>query len=305
MSLLDASAVDVEGPWSHRRVAANGARFHVAEAGSGPLVVFLHGFPEFWWAWRHQLPAVAAADLRAVAMDLRGYVGSDKTPRGYDAMTLAADVAGVIRSLGEREAVVVGHGWGGYVGWATAAMAPRQVRGLVAVGAPHPLLMVSSLIRDRHHLGTLGQLLAAQLPLLPERRILAKDCAFVEEYLRRGAAPATSFPDPATAARYRAAMRLWPAPHCALEYARWLVRSRARTDGRRFTARMRQPIGAAVLQIHGELDPIVGTPAEPPSAAVASTYDLEVMSGVGHYPHEEAPDAFTKVVLGWLERLLG
>ena len=305
MSLLEASALDAEGPWSHRRVAANGARFHVAEAGSGPLVVFLHGFPEFWWAWRHQLPAVAAAGFRAVAMDLRGYGGSDKTPRGYDAMTLAADVAGVIRSLGERDAVVVGHGWGGYVGWATAAMEGRQVRGLVAVGAPHPLVMVSSLLRDRRHLGTLGQLVAAQLPLLPERRILAEDCAFVEEYLRRGSAPATAFPDPATAGRYRAAMRLWPSPHCALEYARWLVRSRARTDGRRFTAAMRQPVGAPVLQVHGELDPIVRAPAEPTSGSVASTYELDVMSGVGHYPHEEAPDAFTKVVLGWLERLLG
>ena len=94
-------------------VAANGARFHVALVGDGPLVLFLHGFPEFWWAWRHQLPAVAAAGYCAAAMDLRGYGASDKPPRGYDLSTLAADVAGVIRSLGARDAVVVGHGWGG------------------------------------------------------------------------------------------------------------------------------------------------------------------------------------------------
>lgn len=119
-----------DGLWTHRDVAANGARFHVAETGEGPLVLFLHGFPEFWWAWRHQLPAVASAGYRAAAMDLRGYGGSDKTPRGYDPTTLAGDVAGVIRTLGVRSAVLVGQGWGGYVGWAVAStQSGRALRG--------------------------------------------------------------------------------------------------------------------------------------------------------------------------------
>ena len=96
----DAAEILVEGPWRHRFVAANGGRFHVAEAGSGPLVLLLHGFPEFWWAWRHQLPVLAAAGYHAVAMDLRGYGASDKPPRGYDTPTLTADVAGVVRALG-------------------------------------------------------------------------------------------------------------------------------------------------------------------------------------------------------------
>jgi pimeloyl-ACP methyl ester carboxylesterase len=121
----------VDGPWSHSLIAANGARFHVAECGASddPLVLFLHGFPEFWWAWRHQLPVVAAAGYRAVAMDLRGYGASDKTPRGYDPHTAAADVSGMIRSLGATDAVVVGHGWGGFIGWSAAVFTPRQVRG--------------------------------------------------------------------------------------------------------------------------------------------------------------------------------
>ena len=93
-----ARAVEIPGPWTHRYVAANGARFHVAEAtdpsADGPLVLLLHGFPEFWWAWRAQLPALAAAGYRAVAMDLRGYGGSDKTPRGYDPVTSWASVTG-------------------------------------------------------------------------------------------------------------------------------------------------------------------------------------------------------------------
>ena len=98
---LDASLALVDGPWEHRFVAANGARFHVAEQGQGPLVLLLHGFPQFWWAWRHQMGALAEAGYRACAMDLRGYGASDKPPRGYDTRTSSADVASVIRSLGE------------------------------------------------------------------------------------------------------------------------------------------------------------------------------------------------------------
>ena len=99
----DATSVLLPGPWTHRDLSANGVRLHVAEAGEGPLVLLLHGFPEFWWAWRAQLPALAAAGFRAVAPDLRGYGGSDKPPRGYDLPTAAADVAALVRALGEQD----------------------------------------------------------------------------------------------------------------------------------------------------------------------------------------------------------
>jgi len=95
------SSVYLDGPWSHRSVSANGTRFHIAENGDGPLVLLLHGFPEFWWTWRRQLSTLASAGFRAVALDLRGFGGSDKPPRGYDLITAASDAAGLIRSLGE------------------------------------------------------------------------------------------------------------------------------------------------------------------------------------------------------------
>ncbi|HEY0002801.1 MAG TPA: alpha/beta fold hydrolase, partial [Actinoplanes sp.] len=136
---VDASCVLVEGPWTHRFVGANGSRFHVVEAGTGPLVLFLHGFPEFWWAWHDILPRVADAGFRAVAIDLRGYGASDKPPRGYDGYTMAADVTGLIRALGERNAMVVGAGAGGMIGWAAAAFHPKLVSRLVVLGAAHPL----------------------------------------------------------------------------------------------------------------------------------------------------------------------
>src|SRR6201984_88826 len=81
------AVVQIGGPWAHRSISANGTRFHAAEAGDGPLVLLLHGFPEFWWTWRHQLAVLPEAGFRAVAVDLRGYGGSDKPPRGDDLIT--------------------------------------------------------------------------------------------------------------------------------------------------------------------------------------------------------------------------
>jgi len=259
------------------------------------LVLFLHGFPEFWWAWRSQLPAVASAGFRAVAMDLRGYGASDKTPRGYDPFTAAADVSGVIRSLGASSAVLVGHGWGGYVAWSTAVLAPRQVRALATLGAPHPLVLRSL---DLGRLKSLVPLAFFQLPIVPERRLLARGGAYIDELLRSWSAT-PAFPDAEASRRYRAALQVWPAPHCALEYQRWFVRSRLRGDGRDYAARMHRPVAVPVLHIHGGADravPFQRTPAE----LIASDVHNEILTGVGHFPHEETPDLVTKVLLDWL-----
>src|ERR1700743_1419700 len=133
--------IQITGPWTHRSVTANGTRFHVASMGEGPLVLLLHGFPEFWWTWRHQLVTLAEAGYRAVAVDLRGYGGSDKPPRVYDLITAAADAAGLIRALGEANATIVGHDWGGLTAWTVAAYFPKAVRRLAVVSMAHPLRM--------------------------------------------------------------------------------------------------------------------------------------------------------------------
>src|SRR6266513_3593698 len=142
------AVVQIGGPWAHRSISANGTRFHAAESGDGPLVLLLHGFPEFWWSWRYQLPSLARAGFRAVAADLRGYGGSDKPPRGYDLVTAASDVAGLVRSLGEANAVVVGHDWGGLVAWTMATYFPKVVRRLAVVSVADPLRMRATLVID-------------------------------------------------------------------------------------------------------------------------------------------------------------
>ena len=297
---MDDPAVRPPGPWTYRTVAANGARFGLAEIGEGPLVLFLHGFPTFWWTWRHQLVTFAAAGYRAVAMDLRGYGSSDKTPRGYDPLTLSGDVAGVIRSLGFAEAVVVGHGWGGLLAWTSAVLQPKVVDRLVVVSAPHPRRLRAAVAADRRQLAASVHVLDYQRPWAPERRLVRSDGAHVEELLRGwGAAP--GWPEPETAARYRAAMQVEHVAHCSLEYYRWMVRSLLRPDGQRYARRMRAPVGCPVLQVHGAADPaMLPSTAGGSGDFVSGPYTWCLLPGVGHFPHEEAPAAFDDAVLGWL-----
>jgi pimeloyl-ACP methyl ester carboxylesterase len=302
--------IQISGPWSHRSVTANGTRFHVASMGDGPLVLLLHGFPEFWWTWRHQLVALADAGYRAVAVDLRGYGGSDKPPRGYDLMTAAADIAGLIRALGEANAVVVGHDWGGLTAWTLAAYFPKAVRRLAVVSMAHPLRMraavLSSPLSVPKSLTTRpakprrsGYPLAFQVPMFPERQLVRDSGALVGTLLSAWSAP--GWPDQETARVYERAMRIPPVAHTSLEYHRWFVRSTFRPDGLRYARQMRSPIVPPVLHLHGALDQcILPQMARGAGRYVEGPYRWKVLEGAGHYPHEERPELFDSELLGWL-----
>jgi pimeloyl-ACP methyl ester carboxylesterase len=307
---VDAADTLIDGPWRHRFIAANGARFHVAEAGTGvgPLVMLLHGFPQFWWAWRHQLPALAAAGYRAVALDLRGYGASDKPPRGYDTITLAADVAGVIRALGETGAVIVGHDWGGWLAWSMPGLAPRETRAVAALSMAHPLTLRTALARDTAQRRAWRPVLEFQVPMRPERQLIREDRAarLIQQWSapRPPGSPPELFPDPEALEVYRRAMRVPFVAHSSMEYYRWAMRSMPRRDGRRFAAAVQDRITVPVLQMHGELDEFVL-----PATAVAShhragtalTYQL--IPGAGHFLPEEAPEQVTQALLSWLAAL--
>lgn len=294
--------VRAEGPWTHRDVVANACRFHVVEAGGGPLVVLLHGFPTFWWSWRHQLQSLSRAGYRAVAVDMRGYGGSDHTPHGYDPLTLAADVAGIVRTLGEPSAVLVGQGWGGLVAWTVAAQHPEVVRGLVAVGMPHPVPLRHAYLADPRQRRLGGYALGFQRPFVPERQLVRDDAALVETYLRRWSG--SSWPDRETADVYRAAMLVPNTAHCSIEFHRWAIRSIPRRDGRRFQAAVAAPVAAPVLQVHGVADGAVLPSSVDGSEAYAGAgYTRVDLAGVGHFPHEEDPLAFDAVLLPWIETL--
>src|SRR5439155_4314114 len=135
----------------HEIVEAAGVRFHTVSAGSGPLVLLLHGFPQTWWCWRTVLPGLAAAGFRAVAIDLKGYGESDKPPRvrEYRLPRLSAEVGALIGKLGSDKAHVVGHDWGGALAWDLARRLPGRVDKLVVLNAPHPAIFARRVWRPR------------------------------------------------------------------------------------------------------------------------------------------------------------
>jgi pimeloyl-ACP methyl ester carboxylesterase len=292
----------VEGPWQHEFVSSGGSRFHVAVAGSesrsAPLVVLLHGFPQFWWAWRAQIPALADAGYRVAAMDVRGVGGSDKPPSGYAVPTRAADVAGVVRSLGRERAVVVGHGTGGTLAWAVAALNPDTTAAVAVLASPHPA-RIRLRSRAAFTAAALRELAYLQVPTLPERALAKGD--LVEHTLALGAA--APLPDDVVEL-YKAVMRIPFAAHSAAEALRWAVRSTPRMDGRRFATALRRPLSMPALQVQGGRDGIVRSErADLDAIALASDLRYELIPGAGHFLPEEAPDEVNRILLDWLTRV--
>jgi pimeloyl-ACP methyl ester carboxylesterase len=302
MTLPDpARVIRAEGPWEHRDIAANGARFHVAVMGEGPLVLLLHGFPLYWWTWRHQLEALAAAGYRVAAMDLRGYGGSDHTPRGYDPVTLSSDVAGVIRVLGANAAVVVGQGWGGQLAWSLGVLVPSVVTGIVPIAAPHPRRSREAALKlGSPQQRVSGYRLGMAMPWRPERELVADEAAMVGRLLREWSYD-TDWITPEVEDNYRAAMMVLNTPYCAAEYHRWAARSLVRPDGWRFHRIMSEPVKVPVLQVQGAEDKVILASTIAGSQAYASEqYELAVMQGVGHFPQEERPDELSQLLIDWL-----
>ena len=120
-------------------IASNGIRLRVALCGKGPLVILVHGWPESWYSWRHQISALAAAGYRVAAPDVRGYGGSDKPAalEAYAIKEMCADVAGLVTALGETRAILIGHDWGAPIVWNTALFYPERVRAVVGLSVPH------------------------------------------------------------------------------------------------------------------------------------------------------------------------
>lgn len=212
----------------------DGVRLHWVERGAGPLVVLLHGFPQYWGAWRHQMPALASAGFRVVAPDLRGYNLSDRPPGigAYRTDRLARDIATLVERLGAERAHVVGHDWGGVIAWRLAAVRPERVHRLVIVNAPHPRRFAQVLARTTQPLRS-WYAGFFQLPWLPERLLAAFDHALLARVLRRSPARQGAF-DEAEIARHRATWRRAGALTAMVHYYRAALRA-APAEARRRT----------------------------------------------------------------------
>lgn len=287
--------VSIDRMVTHRYADLDRVRLHYVEAGEGPLVVLLHGFPDFWYTWRHQIPALAAAGYRVVAPDMRGYNLSDK-PRGiapYQIEHLCGDVAGLIRHLGEERAAVVGHDWGGGVAWLFAMRYPEMLNRLAILNLPHPVRMLEGL-------KTLRQLLRSwymfffQLPWLPEAGMRAGNYRALREVLRHDPARPGAF-TPADIDRYVEAMSRPGALTASINYYRALRR--------RSPAEMRamlRPVEAPVLIIWGEQDRYLRAELAEPGREWAPDQRVVRLPTASHWVQHDEPERVNELLVAFL-----
>jgi len=180
-------------PVRFSRRAGNGVTLHVAETGpeNGPVVMLLHGFPEFWYGWRHQIDALAGAGYRVIAPDQRGYNTSDR-PNGvaaYDLDRLADDVIALADGLGEARLHIIGHDWGAAVAWWIAIRHPHRLERFAALSAPHPAVWVDAMRNHPVQRRKSGYVKAFRIPFLPELLMRRRNFKVLAAALREGKRP--------------------------------------------------------------------------------------------------------------------
>jgi pimeloyl-ACP methyl ester carboxylesterase len=281
--------------WQHHEMMTNGIRMHYVMQGEGPLVVLLHGFPEFWYSWRYQIPFLAERGYRVVAPDLRGYNDTDKPKAGYTISSLLLDIVGLIEGLGEEKAIIIGHDWGGALSWLFAAYYPHMTDKLIGLNSPPPWTFA-------RELGTFKQMRKSwymfffQIPWLPEYLLGLNHAALIGRTLQRTAVQKSAFP-PEVLVRYRDAMSKPGALRAAINYYR-NIRSRPRWG--------RQALGSAnvsapTLLIWGEQDIALGIEMTHGLERWVPNIQVKYLRDSGHWVQQEKPELVNQWIAEFLQ----
>ena len=292
-------APDLVPDLRQRSVAANGIRFHVAECGEGDrLALCLHGFPETWISWRHQMPLLARLGYRVWAPDLRGYGESDR-PLGresYAIETLMDDVAGLIDASGCRHTLLVAHDWGGIVAWCFAARKLRALDRLGVMNAPHPApgreAFRSGWAQRRRSLYAFF----FQLPGLPEWLLGRRGARAIERIFERSVTYPERFP-PEIRAAFREAAAQPGALTAMLNYYRAFLRG---GGARRQHDLGFPPIETPTLVLWGEADTALGTEMLRNLERWVPDLTLRRLPGISHWVQQDAPDEVNAALEAWL-----
>ncbi len=321
-----------KGAWTHGfATGAGGVQLHYAEArpegdiDSAPLAILLHGFPEFWWSWRLQMPALAAAGYWVIAPDLRGYNLSDAPTEidDYRLDLLTEDVQRLIAHTGRERAVIVGHDWGGAVAWQFAMDYPAQCERLVVMNAPHPSRMADA-FAGRPNIRQLGRswyMFVFQIPWLPERWLSINDYERVGLIFRDTAAHPEAFP-PEVLQEYRraAARNGLTGP---IHFYRAAVRAGAQDSRARLSSRLNglssafdtifgasttepveyPPIAAPTLLLWGERDTALGKElTNGMDDLFSGPFEITYLPDCGHWVQQEGAEDVNRLMLEFLER---
>ncbi len=276
------------------QVEANGVRFHYAAQGEGPLLLLLHGFPERWFSWKKQIPALAAEGYRVVAPDLRGYGETERPAGGYDVPNLALDVASLVAALGHESATVIGHDWGGALTWEVASRHPERVSRYAVLNCPHGYVLTRALVSSPEQLKKSWYMFAFQLPWLPERMISRDRGRAVQEMFLGMAVDRGNF-TPELIEPFRESVADPAAVSPMLAYYRAAIRG----------GLTRVPARPAVIEQPGlllwaEEDKALGTELIAGHVEVARDLRVERIPGCGHFVQQERPDEVNARLARWL-----
>lgn len=313
-----------------RMIETNGVKLRVAVEGEGPLVLMVHGFPESWYSWRHQLGALAEAGYMAAAPDVRGYGGSDRPHpvEAYDMASMTGDMAGLARALSpDAPAVIIGHDWGAPIAWNSALLHPDQFRAVcglsVAYTPPGPVPATALFRQMFTDQGRFFYIIYFQDEGVAEAELEADPADTIVRfyYAISGDAPEGAWP--AEKAHGAPVLKGLSAPPGELDwltradidyYAGEFARSGFRGPLNRYrnferdhdflSARSDPVIRQPSLFIAGDKDPVLGfLPADPVEMMkpyLADFRGAHILKGIGHWTQQEAPDEVNRLVLDWL-----
>lgn len=274
-------------------------RFHVATCGEGDrLALCLHGFPECWYSWRHQMPVLAELGYRVWAPDLRGYGETDKPAAlgDYAIEKLMGDVAGLIDGSGARSTLLVAHDWGAIIAWYFAMRETRSLDRLVIMNVPHPFAALPAM-RTFRQLRRSWYALFFQLPRLPELLLASRGHRAIGEAFRRTAVHPERFPDEVLAV-YREAAAQPGALTAMLNYYRAFVRGRGAARQRRLGVRT---IETPTLMIWGEQDVALTRETTFGTGEYVPDLTLRYLAQASHWVQQDAPETVEAMLRAWLQ----
>ncbi len=278
----------------HHNTTIDGLRFHYVTAGptSGVPVVLLHGFPDFWFGWRHQIPALADAGFRVIVPDQRGYNLTDrpKSTRKYDLDRLAQDIVDLMAHEGHDAFHVVGHDWGGGIAWRIAVQHVERVRSLAVLNCPHPSDLAKAIRTDRVQRRMSWYMFVFQLPWLPELAMRRNQFDLLATAVWGHAPDALSDDDKA---RYREA---WSRPGVARAMLNWY-----RAAARRKPAPWRtREVNVRTLQLFGVDDKYLDVRFAEKSQERCASGRLERLPAT-HWVQHDQHDAVNTALISWLD----
>ena len=286
----------LEGSWQHEYITTNGIKLHYVTQGEGELMLMLHGFPEFWYSWRHQIPEFAK-DFKVVALDLRGYNESDKPSKqsAYVMDEFIKDIEGVIKGLGYDRCVLVGHDWGGAIAWSFAYAHPDMVERLIVLNLPHPAKFAEG-FRTPQQLLRSAYIFFFQLPLLPELLLQASDYQPIESAFKGMAVNKSAFTQ-ADIEAYKNAAAKRGALTATLNYYRnvWQQGLLSYNWG---------ILEVPTLMIWGEDDTALGKELTYGTEAYVRDFQIKYISNCSHWVQQEQPQLVNQYMREFLAPLL-